>query len=344
MPENSHTGQSTEVPPQGVLLRMLTGYWTSQALYVAARLRIADLLAEGPRGSAELAQATGTHERALYRLLRALASEGVFVEGPDGCFGLTPLAACLRSDVPGSQWASAVMAGEEHFRAWADLLHSVRTGQTAFEHVYGKPIFDYLAEHPDQAQVFDAAMTGIHGAETQAMLAAYDFAPFHTLVDVGGGNGSVLSAVLQRYPALHGVLFDRPHVVERARANLTAAGVAARCRTVGGSFFTSVPEGGDAYLMRHILHDWDDAQALSILRACRQAMAATARLLVVECVIPPGNEPFFGKFLDVNMLAIPGGLERTAAEYRDLFAAGGFRLARIVPTRLEVSVLEGEPS
>jgi hypothetical protein len=322
---------------------MMTAFWTSQAIHVAAKLGITDLLRDGPGTPAKLARATGTHERSLYRLLRALASVGIFAEDADGRFALTPLAECLRSDLPGSQHAAAVMNGEEHYRAWGDFLYSVRTGQTAFEHVYGKPVFEYLAEHPEPAHIFDAAMTGIHGAETQAMLAAYDFAPYRTLVDVGGGNGSTLLGVLQRYPPLHGVLFDMPHVVARARANLEAAGVASRCRAVGGSFFEAVPPGGDAYLMRHIIHDWDDEKSLAILRQCRQAMTPAARLLIVESVIPPGNGPFFGKLLDLNMLAIPGGLERTEAEYRELFAAAGFRLARVVPTAMEVSVIEGEP-
>jgi hypothetical protein len=315
----------------------------AQAIHVAARLGVADLLTDGPRPPAELAEATGTHARSLYRLLRALASVGVFAEDDQGRFGLTPLAECLRSGVPGSQRSAAIMMGEEHYRCWGDLLHCIRTGQTAFEHLVGQPVFDYLAGHPRQARLFDEAMVGIHGAETRAMLDACDFGTFGSLVDIGGGNGSLLIETLRRHPSLRGVLFDRPDVVERARAGLEAAGVAGRCTLVGGSFFESVPEGGDAYLLRHIIHDWDEERCLLILRNCRRALGPAARLLLVETVIPPGNEPSFGKLLDLNMLVVPGGMERTEREYRDLLAAAGFRLERVVPTRAEVSVIEGVP-
>jgi hypothetical protein len=325
------------------IMKMATGYWIAQALYVAAKLKLADQLKGGPRTSADLAAATGTHPQALYRLLRALASVGVFAE-ENGRFTLTPLAETLRSDVAGSQWAAVMMMGEEHYRVWGDLLFSIQTGQPAFDKVYGKPTFDYLAEHPDNARIFDAAMTGIHGHETQAMLDAYDFTGIHTLVDIGGGNGSLLIKVLQRYPAMKGVLYDLAHVVERAKPNLVAAGVAERCTTVAGSFFQAVPAGYDAYFMRHIIHDWDEEKALTILRHCRAAIKPGGRLLLVEGVVPPGNDPSFTKLLDLNMLVFPGGQERTEAEYRQLYQAAGFRLRRIVPTRTEVSVIEGEPT
>jgi hypothetical protein len=330
-------------PPAVVIQRMLTGPWMAQCLYVAARLGIADLVKDGPKTSAALAQATRTHPRALYRLLRALASAGVFAEDEDGAFSLTPLAACLLSDAPGSQRAAAMMMGEEHFRAWGDLLYSIQTGRPAFDHLYGRPIFAYLAGHPRSAEIFDDAMTSVHGAETEAMLAAYDFSSFGTLVDVGGGNGRMLAAVLQRHPALKGVLFDRSDVIERARATVRTEGVEERCTLVPGNFFEGVPPGGDVYLLRHIIHDWEDEPALTILRQCRQVIPAAGKLLLVESVIPPGNEPFLGKFLDVTMLLIPGGMERTEPEYRALLQAAGFRLTRIVSTALEVSVIEGEP-
>jgi hypothetical protein len=323
--------------------QLLTGCWTAQCLYVAAKLELADRVQDGPRSAADLAAATGMNADALYRVLRALASVGVFVEDDQGRFGLTPLAHSLRKDLPGSQWAAAVMMGEEHARAWTELLHSVRTGQPAFDCVYGQPIFDYLACHADAARTFDAAMTSVHGAETEAMLDAYDFTGLGTLVDVGGGNGTLLAAILMRYPALHGVVCDRPDVVERAAPMLRAAGLEARCRTVGGDFFQSVPEGGDAYLLRHIVHDWDDERSLRILRHCRQGVSPTGKVLIVETIVPPGNEPSFAKWLDVNMLVIPGGRERTEAQYRDLLRAAGFRLTRVVPTRMEVSVIEGQP-
>lgn len=334
---------TTADPPHAVLMRLVSGYWVSQCVYIAALLGIADLLEAGPRLPADLARATGTHERSLYRLLRALASLGVFAEDAEGRFALTPLAEPLRSNHPHSIRSAAIVMGEEHYRAWGELLYSVRTGETAFDHVFGQPIFEYLASRPREATLFDEAMVAVHGPETAAMLEAYDLGGVGTLVDVGGGNGSLLIGALQRYPAMRGILFDRPDVVERARGNLEAAGVAGRCATVGGSFFESVPEGGDAYLLRHIIHDWDDARSLTILRNCRRAMGPGGRLLIVESVIAPGNAPSFAKLLDMNMLVLPGGLERTEAQYRNLLSEAGFRLERVVPTRTEVGVIEAWP-
>jgi len=330
-------------PPAQAILQMLTGYWVSQAIYVAAKLGIADLIKDAAKTSAALAQATGTHAQSLYRLLRMLASVGVFMEDDQGRFGMTELAWCL-VDAPGSQRAAALMMGAEHYRCWGELEYSVRTGKTAFDHIFGKPVFDYLSEHPTEAKIFDAAMVGIHGPETQAMLDAYDFTGVGTLVDVGGGNGSVLCATLKCFPALRGILYDLPGVIARAKEAIAQAGLASRCQTVAGSFFDHVPPGGDAYLMRHIIHDWTDAQSLTILGHCRKVMGPAARLLLVESVIPLGNDPSFAKQLDVNMLLIPGGQERTKAEYETLFQKAGFRLTRIVPTRMEIAVIEGAPA
>ena len=332
------------LPPHLQMLNLLTGYWISQSVHVAAVLGVADHLKDGPKTGAELAAATGAHAHSLYRLLRALASVGVFAEEGNDRWRLTPLAECLLSDRPGSQRSLAIMNGEEHFRAWGDLLYSVRTGNPAFDHVYGQPVFDYLAGNPRAATVFDDAMTGVHGAETAAMVEAFDFTPFGTVIDVGGGNGTVITAILQRYPSVRGILYDRQHVIDRARPHLDTSGVSARCQAVAGDFFAAVPPGGDAYLMRHIIHDWDDGKSLTILRNCRKVMTPAARLLLIETVIPAGNDPCFAKVLDLTMLAIPGGLERTEAEYRALFAAAGFRLGRIVPTKASVSVIEGVPN
>lgn len=326
------------------MARMITGYWVSQMVHVAARLRLADLLAEGPLGADELAHATGTHAGTLYRLLRALAGVGVFSESVEGRFGLTSLGECLRSDVQGSQWAMAVMMGDEHYRCWGELLESVHTGETAFDRLYGQPIFEYLGERPEQARVFDAAMTAIHGRETQATLDAYDFSGVGVLADVGGGNGTNLIGILGRHTPMRGMLFDLPHVVERARPNIEVAGLADRCELVEGDFFGSIPGGADAYFLRHIIHDWDDEQAGRILGNIRRTMGDGARLLVVEHVLPPGDEPSFGKLLDLNMLLLPGGVERTEAEFRRLYEAAGFRLTRIVPTEGDLSVIEGEPA
>lgn len=321
--------------------QLITGYWHSQAVYVAAKLGIADLLSKGPRSAEDLAQATKCHAPSLYRLLRALASLSIFAEDEKRRFALTPLAECLRSEVPGSQRALAIMSGEEHYRAWGELLYSVQTGKIAFDKLYGMPIFDFLSKNPEQAKTFDAAMVGVHGRETSAMVDAYDFSSIGKLADIGGGNGSLLTMVLKKYPAMQGILFDLPGVVERAKAQLQAAGLAERCQVIGGNFFEAVPSGADAYLLRHIIHDWDDNKATTILQNLHKAMSKDGKLLVVEGVIPPGNEPSFGKLLDLTMLTVPGGKERTEEEYRRLFAAGGFHIARIVPTKAEVSVIEG---
>ena len=327
--------------PAQQLSRMISGYWISQAVYVAAKLKIADQLANGSQSLAQLADATETHEPSLYRLLRALASVGVFAEQDDGSFTSTPKAECLRSDVPGSQWAMAVMMGEEHYRAWGNLLHSVETGEIAFDKVFGKPIFDHLSENPESAAIFDQAMTSVHGRETEPMVDAYDFSDINTIADIGGGNGTVIAAILKRYPNMSGILFDLPHVIERAQPNLEAAGVVERCRSSSGDFFESVPVGADAYLMRHIIHDWDNDKAATILRNCHEALNANGRVLIVESVIAPGNDPSFAKLLDLTMMVLPGGKERTADEYRALLEASGFTLSRIVPTNTDVSIIEG---
>lgn len=331
------------LPPTAQLGQMITGYWQSQAIYVAAELGVADLLGDGPRPISELAERTQAEPEALFRLLRALASVGIFVETSPQTFGLTPLAELLRSDAPESMRSLARMAGGEQFQAWGDLLYSVRTGRTAFEHRFGVPVFDFLAANPEQARIFDGAMVGIHGRETAAVIDAYDFSGVRLLADIGGGNGSNLVAILQAQPQLRGVLFDLPHVVEHARPNIERAGVSNRCEAVGGSFFEDVPPGADAYLMRHIIHDWNDEQSLTILRCIRRRITAEGRLLIIEAVIPPGNEPFQSKFLDLTMLAIPGGKERTREEYDRLLSAAGFRLSRIVPTVTEMSVIESVP-
>lgn len=322
------------------IAQMASGYWVSQALYVAAKLSIADMLASGPKSVEELALESGAHRPALYRLLRALASLGIFAEIDSARFELTPLAQPLRSDVTDSKRAMVLMAGEEQYRAWGELLYSVTTGKKGFDRVFGKPIFDYLAERPEQAALFDAAMVSIHGGETPAMMTAYDFSAVQTLADIGGGNGSVLVAILRKHSQLRGILLDRPDVVARAEQNIVAAGLASRCQALGGSFFESVPGGADAYLMRHIIHDWNDEQSLTILKNIHRAAPAGAKLLLVEYVIEPGNDPDFGKLLDLTMLVIPGGQERTAEEYRTLLAAGGFDLQRIIPTLAKVSILE----
>src|SRR5262249_24469488 len=259
-------------------------------------------------------------------------------------FRLNPLAEPLRDGGPDSVRALAVMIGEEQDRCWDDLLEAVRTGEPAFERLYGRPLLAFLSEHPEQAEIFDAAMTGVGGRATQAMLDAYDLSDVRTLADVGGGLGANLTRILGRYPGMRGVLFDQSHVVARARPLLEAAGVGGRCVAEGGDFFATAPGDADAYLLGHILHDWDDEKAGLILDTLRRAMAAGARLLVVETVVPEGAGPSFGKLLDLHMMVMAGGLERTETEHRRLLAAHGFRLTRVVPTAGDVSVVEGVPA
>ena len=322
--------------------QMITGYWISQAIYAVAKFGIADQLKDGPKTDAELATATSTDPDALYRLLRALASVGIFTEGESRRFSLTPLAEPLRSDIPGSKRALALMSGDEQFRTWAEIDYSIRTGKIAFDKIFGKPIFDYLGEHPDKARIFDAAMVGIHGRESNSILNAYDFSVFGVVADIGGGNGSQMTEILKKHSRMKGVLFDLPHVIERAKEKMQAAGLLDRCKLVAGSFFDAVPEGADAYVLRHIIHDWDEDKCLTILRNCHRAMPLASKMLVIESVIPPGNEPFPGKFLDLVMLLIPGGKERTENDYRALFERAGFELTRIVPTGTEISIIEGK--
>jgi hypothetical protein len=322
---------------------MMTGYWISKAIYVAAKLGIADLLADSPHSAEELAAATQTQAGALYRVLRALASVGIFSEETPNRFALTPLAELLRSDTPDSMRALAIMYAEEQYRAWDDVLHSVRTGQPAFEHAFGMPYFDYFATHPEASQVFNEAMVGWTTQVVDAVVAAYDFSPFGTVVDVGGGHGALLAAILKRNATARGILFDVPHVVEGAEPFLTAAAVANRCTLVGGNFFAEIPAGADAYVLAQILHDWDDERSVAILRQVRRAMPDQGKLLVVELVLPEGNDPFMGKWLDLHMLVLLGGRERTAAQYATLLRAAGFELTRIVPLRTGQSIVEAIP-
>ena len=330
-------------PPPATLLQMMTGYWVSQALHVAAKLGIADLLADGPVDCEDLALATNTHAPSLRRVLRALASVSVFTEVSPGSFALTPLAELLRTETPGSMRALAIMYAEEQYRAWGELHHSVRTGETAFEQQFGMGYFEYLAQHPESDRLFNEAMTGWSHQLVGAVVDTYDFSAFKTVVDVGGGYGALLAAILQNNSGMRGILFDLPHVVASAEEQLAATEVADRCTFVGGDFFAEVPAGGDAYVLSQILHDWDDERCVAILGNCRQVIPDHGKLLVVELVLPPGDEPFLGKWLDLHMLVLLGGRERTAAEYNTLFRAAGFELARVVPTPPGPSVVEAVP-
>ncbi len=324
--------------PADQLLAMASGAWVTQMIHVAAELAVADQLAAGERSAEELASACGADADSLFRLLRGLASLGIFQETAPRCFALTPLAELLRSDHPQSLRMFARMLGDEHYLSWADLLHSVRSGEGAFRHRYGTGIFDWYQQHPERAAIFDAAMGDHSRAESAALLAAYDFSGLRHLVDVGGGRGWLLQTVLAGYPELRGTVFDQPQVVAGAQAPPELAG---RLNLQGGDFFSEAPAGADAYLLKHILHDWSDEACLTILGHIRSAMAPGARVLVVEQVIPPGNGPFPGKLLDLNMLVMTeGGRERTPGEYALLLSRAGLNLRRIHPTPSPVSVVE----
>lgn len=318
---------------------MIHGYRLTQALYVAASLGVADLLGDGPKTADELAAATGANSDALHRVLRALASVGVFAETNEGRFTLTPMAALLRQDHPASLRGMILYAGDEPYRAWGALLPGVMTGDNPFEQVFGAQHFQYLAQHPASNEAFNQAMSASSRQAAMAIVAAYDFAAAGKVVDIAGGQGVLLAAILRAYPALHGVLFDQPHVVADAMPLLEAAGVADRCELASGDFFAAVPPG-DTYTLRHILHDWDDDHCIAILRSCVQALAPGGRVLAIESVIEPGNGPSPAKFLDLMMFVMNGGRERTAEEYRRLFAAAGLTLTRIIPAAAE-SLVEG---
>lgn len=331
--------QSGKTPPSVELLSLITGHWKAQALYVAAKLKIADALRDGPMSPPAIAAAAGVHPGSLYRLLRALASLGVFAERSDGRFELTPAADLLRVDNPASMRSLAMSMGGPRYRAWEAVLYSVTTGKSAFEHVYGEPFFEHLAKDPEASLVFNDAMSSHSRMAQSAVAASYDFSPFSTIVDVGGGDGTLLELILKQNPGARGVLFDQPHVVLGARERLARSDVADRCDIVGGSFFTSVPPGGDAYILATVIHNWDDEQATAILRTCRRAMEEEATLLLSELVIPPGNTPFFGKLLDLDMMINLGGKERTEDEHRQLLAASGVDLVEVLPAYGPSSVL-----
>jgi hypothetical protein len=325
------------------MLDMTIGHWVARLVHVAAKLRIADLLGKGPRTTADLAKASGVQATALYRVLRALASVGVFAEGKDGRFKLTPVGATLRTDVPGTLAGWALMSNEPYvWKSWCDVLHGVQTGEVPFLKAHGMGVFEYLEKHPDDLAVFGESMTSLSQAENPAVAAACKFLRHGTLVDVGGGHGSLLAAILTVNPKLQGVLFDQPSVIERAKKDehVTAKGIAHRCTLETGSFFESVPKGGDAYIMKYILHDWDDTSSLTILRNCRAGMNEKGRVLVVDNVIPPGNDPGWGKLLDIQMLVI-GGRERTKKEFAALFSEAGLKLTRVIPTKCPLSIVEG---
>jgi hypothetical protein len=331
-----------QAPPVKVMTQMLLGNRVQQAISVAAKLGIADLLKDGPKCCDELARATDAHPDALYRLLRALAGYGVFAEVEPRQFMLTPLASLLQTDAPGSLRPVAVWFGTMAYKVFGGLEYSVRTGEPAFEHIFGMEFFEYLAQHPEMSNLFDAFMARQTAPVASAVLGTYDFSGIDTLVDVGGGRGELIAAVLKAYPNIRGILYDLPHVVRGAESLLQSAGVSDRCTVTAGDMSESVPTGGDAYAMKSIVHSAGDDEAILWLRNCRRAMNDNGKLLLIEYVIPPGNDPHPSKLLDLMMLlGTDSGRERTEAEFRSLLEAASFRLTRTVSTESFYSVIEG---
>jgi hypothetical protein len=333
---------SSPPDPAEQVLQVATGYMASAALYTAIALNIADHVASGPKSAAELAHLTRADEDALYRILRLLASLGIFAETSSRTFGLTPAAELLRRDVPGSLRGMAFFLPDPlHLRVYANLMDSIMTGKPAVETTVGMPVFEYLAKNPEYSKVFNDAMTALSAPVIGAALEAYDFGQFGTIVDVAGGHGEVLMSILKKHPGVHGVLTDVGHVIEGARPRIASAGLGQRCQAVPCDFFQAVPEGGDAYVMKHIIHDWDDARATTILKNIAAAMGPKrGKVVLLESIIAAGDGPDFGKFLDIEMLTWPGGRERSESEFRTLFAGAGFELTKIVPTKSPLSVVE----
>lgn len=347
----SSTPAPTALPPKPALMQIIFHSLLGRTTCWVADHGIADLIpADGTRSIEELAAESGCDARSLYRTLRFLASHGIFSEenpggkaGQGQTFRHTPMSDYLRSDHPESSRAAFQMFSSLFDNLLPQIDHSVRTGGSALEKGLGMPLFDFMVSRPEQAAIFDAAMTAIHGPETGAMLASYDFSGIGTLADLGGGNGSLIIEVLKKYPSMKGIVMDLGHVVERTKAKLEAAGLANRCAVAPVNFFESVPAGADAYLMRHIIHDWNDEQSTQILENVRAAIPSDGKLLLVESVVPAGNAPDIGKDMDMTMMVGPGGLERTEQEYKDLFASAGFALSSITPTPSPVCVIEAKP-
>ena len=338
----SRPAQPIKLPASAAMLQRIQGFWVSRAISVAAELGIPDLLKNGPMKSEELAPAVGAHSPSLYRLLRALASVGILAEDQRQRFRLTPLGETLRSDIPGSlRLLASELLGRNHYAAWEQLLYSVQTGAIAFDHVFGVSKWRYNAQYPKEAMAFDEAMASFNSIIADAVVSSYDFASCGTIVDVGGGNGSLLARILKVHPRLRGVLADLPHVLDGAQRRLTAENVAVRSEVVRTDFFKSVPEG-DTYLRKWIVHDWDDQPAEMILNNCRAAMNPGGRVLLVESIVEPRHGSSLAKFMDLSMLVMTGGRERTEAEYLALLGRAGLKITNVISTGTELSLIEAQ--
>jgi len=333
-----------QLTPQEAMFQIILNFWMSRGVYIIAKLGIPDLLKDGPKTTNELAAATTTHAPSLYRVLRALASVGVLKTADDGKFELTPMSEMLVTDAPGSlRWFMVSELGEEHYPAWGNLMHSVKTGEIAFDNFFEMNVWEYFAKNPEKGALFNDSMSGITAATNEAITSAYDFSGFRTLVDIGGGHGGLMTGILKKNPNLKGVVFDAPEVISGTREKIATAGLSDRCEIASGDFFQSVPSGGDTYILKWIIHDWDDEKSIRILRNCRQHMSADSRLIILDTVVPETDELDFSKFFDLNMLVMTGGKERTEAEFRQLLQSAGFKLLRVIPTELPTSLVEAQP-
>lgn len=330
-----------ELPPSAQIFGLQTGALVPQMLQVVTMRGIPDLLVDGPRASSDLAAASGLHERSLYRVLRSLAGLGFFAERSRGLFELKPLGRALTS-ADGSGARELAVLVEWWWKAMGEFARTVETGTDGMTLAYGMSFFEFLAANPTWGENFDRAVKGAHAGEKEAVANTYDFSSAGSVMDVGCGSGFLLAEVLRRHPGATGMLFDLPAVI--AGGNEELDGLRDRCDTVAGDFFASVPTGADCYMLSHIIHDWDESSCLQILRNCRQAMDERGRLLLIETVIPPGNDPHPGKMLDMVMLCVTGGMERTEVEYGELLAAAGLTMTRVIPTRSAVSIIEALPT
>jgi len=328
--------------PYEVLFQMIIGKWISQALGTVVELGVPDQLAKGARPCNDIARQAGVSEDGLYRLLRALASVGLFSEGANRRFRLTGMGQLLRTDHPQSLAGYARFVGHDvTWRPWGKLNYSVKTALPAFDHVFNESVFEHFSKNPEVAAVFDDAMTSISAMEARATADAYDFVGIGTLMDVAGGHGVLLATVLGRHKKMRGVLFDLPHVAAGATATFSRAGLTSRVQIASGDFFKELPEGSDAIIMKHIIHDWDDDSATRILQACHRALGPRGKVLIVDPVVPSGNVPHYGKLLDLEMLVLtPRGRERTKAEFARLLRGAGFRLSRVIATESPMSIVE----
>jgi SAM-dependent methyltransferase len=334
-------GTEHDVPPPAAMMGLITGYWVSQAVGVVALLGVADHLGEGPRRSDALAQVVGADPQALYRVLRLLASIGVFEEVAPGSFGLSPLGETLRSEAPGSVRNFAITeTAPGHWLPWGRLPESVRTGRPMAREALGMELFDWYAQNPEEAGYFNAAMGNLSALAASELVRVYDVSTVRTVADIGGAHGVLLAAILRTNPSKRGILFDLPHVIATAEEVIAAEGLSERCELVSGDFFEAVPDGADLHLLKQIVHDWDDERATRLLRNCHRALNPEGKLLLVEMVIPADNQPSPAQSMDLNMLVMLGGRERTEEEYERLFQEASFRLERVIPTHSPFSVIE----